>query len=153
MIAISLSSTTNTLIETAKLNDVDARARLADVLSRIADHPASSIDELLFPGGIAASGSKAGSRYNFLFASTNDPFCPELVSHPNVKTELPDDTKSVMEIIINGQSLEAVSEATQAAIRAASDVDGLIKITAGNYDGRLGKSWVWLLPENHTASV
>jgi transposase len=36
-----------TLIETAKLNDVDPRAWLADVLARIADHPASRIDELL----------------------------------------------------------------------------------------------------------
>ena len=106
-----------------------------------------------FPGGIASSGSKAGSRYNFLFASTNDPFCPTLMNHPGVRTELPDDTKSVMEIIINGRDLETVSKATQAAIRAASDVEGLIKITAGNYDGRLGKSWVWLVPENHPTTV
>lgn len=102
-----------------------------------------------FPGGIAASGSKAGSRYKFLFASTNDAFCPTLMQHANVQTMLPDGTTSVMEIIINGRSLESVSEATQAAIRAASDVEGLIKITAGNYNGRLGKSWVWLIPENH----
>ena len=102
-----------------------------------------------FPGGIAGSGSKAGSRYSFLFASTNDPFCPALVDHPNVTTMLPDGTASVMEIIINGKDLETVSNATQAAIRAASSIDGLIKITAGNYDGRLGKSWVWLLPEHH----
>jgi transposase len=36
-----------TLIETAKLNDVDPRAWLADVLARIADHPANRIAELL----------------------------------------------------------------------------------------------------------
>ena len=36
-----------TLIESCKLNDVDARAWLADVLARIADHPASKITELL----------------------------------------------------------------------------------------------------------
>ena len=36
-----------TLIETARLNDIDPKAWLADVLSRIADHPASRIDELL----------------------------------------------------------------------------------------------------------
>lgn len=106
-----------------------------------------------FPGGIASSGSKAGSRYKFLFASTNDAFCPTLVDHPEVETSLPDGTKSVMEIIINGKDLATVSDATQAAIRAASDVEGLIKITAGNYDGRLGKSWVWLRPENHVATA
>lgn len=106
-----------------------------------------------FPGGIAASGSKAGSRYSFLFASTNDAFCPTLAGREEVSTQLPDGTESVMEIIINGCDLETVSGATQAAIRAASDVEGLIKITAGNYDGRLGKSWVWLVPENHVDAV
>jgi len=102
-----------------------------------------------FPGGVAASGSKAGSRYKFLFASTNDPFCPTLKNRDGVESQLPDGAASVMEIIINGHSLEAVANATQACIEAASSVDGLLKITAGNYGGRLGKSWVWLLPERH----
>lgn len=45
-----------TLIATAKLNDVDPRAWLASVLARIADHPASRLDELLpwnWPKGAA----------------------------------------------------------------------------------------------------
>lgn len=102
-----------------------------------------------FPGGIAASGSKAGSRYKFLFASTNDAFCPTLVGRAGVNSQLPQGVTSVMEIIINGRSLESVSEATQASIVAASAVEGVVKITAGNYGGRLGKSWVWLLPDRH----
>ncbi len=102
-----------------------------------------------FPGGVAASGSKAGSRYKFLFASTNDPFCPTLKGREGVESQIPDDVKSVMEIIINGKDLATVSKATQAAIKAASEVDGVVKITAGNYGGRLGKSWVWLIPGNH----
>ena len=36
-----------TLIETAKLNDVDPQAWLADVLARLPDHPAKRVDELL----------------------------------------------------------------------------------------------------------
>ncbi|MCA9061499.1 MAG: formylmethanofuran--tetrahydromethanopterin N-formyltransferase [Planctomycetaceae bacterium] len=102
-----------------------------------------------FPGGVAASGSKAGSRYKFLFASTNDPFCPTLCDHPGVKSQLPPGVRSAMEIIINGRSLEAVSRATQASIAAASAVSGVVRISAGNYGGRLGKSWVWLLPDRH----
>lgn len=102
-----------------------------------------------FPGGIASSGSKAGSRYSFLFASTNDPFCPTLADDERVESRLPDGCQSVMEIIINGASLEAVSAATQASIQAAQTMPGLQLITAGNYGGRLGKSWVWLIPGNH----
>ncbi len=106
-----------------------------------------------FPGGVAASGSKAGSRHKFLFASTNERFCPTLRNRPGVESQIPDGVQSVMEIIINGRDLVVVSEATQAAIRAASTVDGVITITAGNYGGRLGKSWVWLIPEKHPESV
>jgi formylmethanofuran--tetrahydromethanopterin N-formyltransferase len=106
-----------------------------------------------FPGGIAASGSKAGSRYKFLFASTNDPFCPTLKGRDGVESQIPEGIKSVMEIIINGKDLATVSAATQAAIKAASQVEGVRKITAGNYGGRLGKAWVWLKPENHPASA
>ncbi len=102
-----------------------------------------------FPGGVAASGSKAGSRYKFLFASTNDQFCPTLLDRPNIQSQLPDGVRSVMEIIINGRDLTTVSLATQASIQAALTVPGILKITAGNYGGRLGKSWVWLRPENH----
>jgi hypothetical protein len=35
------------LIVTAKMNDIDPQAWLADVLARIADHPARDIDALL----------------------------------------------------------------------------------------------------------
>jgi formylmethanofuran--tetrahydromethanopterin N-formyltransferase len=102
-----------------------------------------------FPGGVAASGSKAGSRYKFLFASTNDSFCPTLKGRTGVESLVPDGVQSVMEIIINGRDLATVSAATQASIKAASAVSGVMNITAGNYGGRLGKSWIWLLPENH----
>lgn len=106
-----------------------------------------------FPGGVAASGSKAGSRYKFLFASTNDSFCPFLKGRDGVESLIPDGVRSVMEIIINGRDLAAVSTATQASIKAASQVEGLVSITAGNYGGRLGKSWIWLIPENHLEST
>jgi formylmethanofuran--tetrahydromethanopterin N-formyltransferase len=102
-----------------------------------------------FPGGIAASGSKAGSAYKFLFASTNHPFCPTLREKLGEASQVPPNVGSIMEIIINGRSLEAVSEATQAAIAATRTFPGLVKISAGNYGGRLGKSWVWLRPELH----
>jgi formylmethanofuran--tetrahydromethanopterin N-formyltransferase len=100
-----------------------------------------------FPDGIAASGSKAGSRYKFSIASTNHPFCPTLREKLGEACQLPRGVKSVMEIIINGRDLATISQATQAAIAAAVDTPGLIRISAGNYGGRLGKSFVYLRPE------
>lgn len=102
-----------------------------------------------FPGGIAGSGSKAGSRYKFSIASTYENFCPTLRAQLGEQSRLPPGVNSVMEIIFNGRDLAAISAATQAAIRASVDTPGLLRISAGNYNGRLGKSFVYLLPERH----
>lgn len=102
-----------------------------------------------FPGGIAGSGSKAGSAYKFLFASTNHPFCPTLREKLGDQSQVPANVASIQEIIFNGRDLATVSAATQAAITAALETPGLVKISAGNYGGRLGKAWVWLKPELH----
>ena len=100
-----------------------------------------------FPGGIAASGSKAGSAYSFLFASTNHPFCPTLRSTLGEQSQVPDGVNSIMEIIINGRDVKTVFDATQAVIQATVDSPGLLRISAGNYGGRLGKSFIYLHPE------
>ena len=99
---------------------------------------------LPFPGGVAASGSKAGSRYSFTIASTYAEYCPTLREKLGDKSKLPAGVTSVQEIIINGRDLPTISRATQAAIAASVDTPGLLKISAGNYGGRLGKSFVYL---------
>jgi formylmethanofuran--tetrahydromethanopterin N-formyltransferase len=100
-----------------------------------------------FPGGIAGSGSKAGSKYKFMLASTYEKFCPLLADNPKANSQLPKGVGSVMEIIINGRVLNAIINATQAAIAASVDTPGLLRISAGNYGGRLGKSFVYLHPD------
>jgi len=97
-----------------------------------------------FPGGIAGSGSKAGSRYKFLFASTYAMYCPKLVADPRAESQLPPGIGSVMEIIINGRNLQEIITATHAAIDASKNTPGPVRISAGNYGGRLGKSFIYL---------
>jgi formylmethanofuran--tetrahydromethanopterin N-formyltransferase len=104
---------------------------------------------LPFPGGIAASGSKAGSRYKFAVASTYEAYCPTLRDKLGAASKVPEGVGSVMEIIINGADLPTIARATQAAIAAARETPGLVKISAGNYGGRLGKSFIYLRPERH----
>jgi formylmethanofuran--tetrahydromethanopterin N-formyltransferase len=106
-----------------------------------------------FPGGIAGSGSKAGSRYKFAFASTYEKYCPRLVCDPTADSALPEDVRSVMEIIINGRDLRSIIRATQAAIAAAVNTPGLLKISAGNYGGRLGKSFIYLHPDKQPTAL
>ncbi|MCI0639330.1 MAG: formylmethanofuran--tetrahydromethanopterin N-formyltransferase [Gemmataceae bacterium] len=90
---------------------------------------------LPFPGGIVRSGSKVGSRYKKLKASTNDAYCPTL--RGLVKSELPDNVNAVYEIVIDGLDLAAVEEATRIGVRAACR-PGVVRISAGNYGGSLG---------------
>lgn len=105
-----------------------------------------------FPGGVAASASKAGSKYPFLFASTYEDFCPTLRTKLGVQSKVPDGVTSIMEIIINGQDLETVTKATHNALDATCHLDGLELITAGNYGGRLGKSFIHLRPDLQASS-
>ena len=92
-----------------------------------------------FPGGVVGSGSKVGSKYKALIASTNEAFCPTLKGV--TKTELSPDTESVMEIVINGLSEDDVARAMRVGVRAVCELGkkgGITRITAGNYGGKLG---------------
>ena len=92
---------------------------------------------LPFPGGIVRSGSKVGSRYPKLKASTNDAYCPTL--RGITKTELPPNCHAVYEIVIDGLSFDSVQSAMKRGMHAASSSPGIVQITAGNYGGKLGK--------------
>ena len=93
-----------------------------------------------FPGGVARSGSKVGSKYKALVASTNDAFCPTL--RASVKSELGPDIECVLEIVIDGLTEEAVRKSMQAGLRAVCALGaagGVRRLSAGNYGGKLGK--------------
>lgn len=90
---------------------------------------------LPFPGGIVRAGSKVGSRYKALRASTNDAYCPSL--RAQVKSALPEGANAVYEIVIDGIDLAAVEEAMRVGMQAACG-PGILRITAGNYGGSLG---------------
>ncbi|HQR60281.1 MAG TPA: formylmethanofuran--tetrahydromethanopterin N-formyltransferase [Methylophilaceae bacterium] len=92
-----------------------------------------------FPGGVVRSGSKVGSKYKSLIASTNDAFCPTLKGI--TKTDLSPEIESVMEIVIDGLSADDINLAMRAGIAAACELgtaNGIKRISAGNYGGKLG---------------
>jgi formylmethanofuran--tetrahydromethanopterin N-formyltransferase len=89
-----------------------------------------------FPGGAVRSGSKVGSRYASLRASTNEAFCPALAGR--VRSELHPDAACAIEVVIDGEDEKAVAAAMAAGIRAAAG-PGIPEIAAGNYGGKLGK--------------
>ena len=88
-----------------------------------------------FPGGIVRSGSKTNSKYKAMTVSTNTAYCPTI--RREVKSALPEGVNSVMEIVIDGLSEKAISEAMRKGIEAAC-IPGVVSISAGNYGGTLG---------------
>jgi formylmethanofuran--tetrahydromethanopterin N-formyltransferase len=94
---------------------------------------------LPFPGGVVRSGSKVGSKYKTLIASTNDAYCPTLVGL--TRSRLPAGVGAVLEIVIDGLDAPSVERAMREGIRAAcarGSERGVVAITAGNYGGKLG---------------
>jgi formylmethanofuran--tetrahydromethanopterin N-formyltransferase len=120
--------------------DTEEALRAAEAAARAMRSVAGMI--MPFPGGIARSGSKVGSRYSALPASTNDVLCPTLrgqVEH----TDVPPDVESVFEIVIDGLALEPVREAMARGLAAAAEA-GASHVTAGNYGGNLGPHHIHL---------
>jgi len=101
------------------------------------------VEGVITPFDICAAGSKPETRYPEIGPTTNHPYCPSLRGKiPDSK--VPDNVNSIPEIVINGLSLDAVKEAMKAAIYAVKDTKGVAKISAGNYDGKLGKHKIYL---------
>ena len=96
-----------------------------------------------FPAGIVRSGSKVGSKYSQLKASTNHKFCPTL--RGQVETELQDGENAVYEIVVDGLSESAVATAMKVGLEAAIRSPGMLRVTAGNYGGKLGPHHFHLL--------
>ena len=118
--------------------------RSAKTTLAAADAAAKAIEKVAdaiapFPGGIVRSGSKVGSKYKGVIASTNDAYSPTLKGA--VKSELDDDIASVLEIVIDGLTSQAVANAMRAGIAAIVKLGprrGAVRIGAGNYGGKLG---------------
>ncbi len=89
-----------------------------------------------FPGGACRSGSKVGSKYKALKASTAHTFCPTL--REQVQTELVDSARCAYELVIDGIDEPSVAKAMRVAIESAVG-EGIVAISAGNYGGKLGK--------------
>jgi len=92
---------------------------------------------MIFPGGICRAGSKAGSLKYKLKASTNHPYCP------TIRTLVPDSVvpegvTCVYEIVVNGLNLDAIKNAMKYGVTAAACQPGVVKISSGNYGGKLG---------------
>jgi formylmethanofuran--tetrahydromethanopterin N-formyltransferase len=102
------------------------------------------IKGVITPFDICSAGSKTETKFPLIGPTTNHPYCPSLKEKLGRASQVPEDVKYIPEIVINGVSLQAVKEAMKAGIRAVLNVDGVVKVSAGNYGGKLGEYKIYL---------
>jgi formylmethanofuran--tetrahydromethanopterin N-formyltransferase len=91
------------------------------------------------PFDVCSAGSKPETHYPLIGPTTNHEYCPSLRKRLGKASKVPENVRYIPEIVINGISLEVVKQAMKVGIEAASAVDGVVKISAGNYGGKLGE--------------
>lgn len=102
------------------------------------------VNGVITPFDVCSAGSKPETRYPWIGPTTNHPYCPSLKKRLGKKSKVPEGVNYIPEIVINGVSLEAVKQAMKVGIEAALTVEDVVKISAGNYGGKLGDYKIYL---------
>lgn len=99
---------------------------------------------VITPFNVCSAGSKPETRFPWIGPTTNHPYCPSLKEKLGDASKVPENVNFIPEIVINGISMQVVKEAMKTGIAATLSVVGVIKISAGNYGGKLGKHKIFL---------
>jgi len=102
------------------------------------------VEGVITPFDICSAGSKPETKFPWIGPTTNHPYCPSLKKQLGKDSKVPEGVNYIPEIVINGASIDVVEEAIKAGINAASEVDGVLRISAGNYGGKLGAYKIYL---------
>lgn len=104
----------------------------------------SKVEGVVTPFDICSAGSKPETKFPWIGPTTNHPYCPTLKERLGKESKVPEGVNYIPEIVINGVSIEAVKEAMKVGIQSAGNVNGVVKISAGNYGGKLGRHKIYL---------
>jgi formylmethanofuran--tetrahydromethanopterin N-formyltransferase len=96
------------------------------------------------PFDVCSAGSKPETHFPKIGPTTNHLYCPSLKERLGKESRVPEGVGYIAEIVFNGVSLDVVKGATKAGIEPVLGVDGVVKVSAGNYAGKLGEHKIWL---------
>jgi formylmethanofuran--tetrahydromethanopterin N-formyltransferase len=102
------------------------------------------VQGVVTPFDVCSAGSKPETHFPKIGPTTNHMYCPSLKEILGEESRVPEGVEYIAEIVYDGVSLEAVKEATKAGIEAVLGVDGVSKVSAGNYGGKLGEYKIFL---------
>ncbi|MGA3060703.1 MAG: formylmethanofuran--tetrahydromethanopterin N-formyltransferase [Candidatus Bathyarchaeia archaeon] len=103
------------------------------------------VQGVVTPFDVCSAGSKPETHFPKIGPTTNHLYCPSLKERLGKESRVPEGVRYIAEIVFNGVSLDAVKQATKVGIEAVTSVDGVVKVSAGNYGGKLGKYKIFLL--------
>ena len=104
----------------------------------------NQIEGVITPFEICSAGSKPETKFPWIGPTTNHPYCPSLKNRLGAKSKVPEGVGYIPEIVINGISLEAVKKAMKVGIKAVLTHPDVVRVSAGNYGGKLGKHKIYL---------
>lgn len=99
---------------------------------------------IVTPFDVCSAGSKPETHFPKIGPTTNHLYCPSLKERLGKESMVPEGVGYIAEIVIDGVSLDAVKKATKAGIEAVLGIDGVVKVSAGNYGGKLGEHKIFL---------
>jgi formylmethanofuran--tetrahydromethanopterin N-formyltransferase len=102
------------------------------------------VNGVVTPFDVCSAGSKPETRFPWIGPTTNHPYCPSLKQRLGKVSMVPEGVRYIPEIVINGISIEAVKDAMKAGIEVVLTVDGVVRISAGNFGGKLGEFKIYL---------
>ena len=88
---------------------------------------------------VCSAGSKPETNFPQIGPTTNHHFCPSLKHRLGKDSKVPDGVGYIAEIVYDAVSVDALKQATKVGIEAVLDVDGVVRVSAGNYGGKLGQ--------------
>jgi len=102
------------------------------------------VDGVITSFDICSAGSKPETNFPWIGPTTNQLYCPSLRLKLGNESKVPEDVNYIPEIVINGVSMRAVKDAMRRGIEASSQIRDVVRISAGNYDGKLGEHKIYL---------
>ena len=103
-----------------------------------------NVHGVVTPFDVCSAGSKPETHFPKIGPTTNHLYCPSLRERLGKESRVPEGVGYIAEVVFDGVSLDAVKEATKAGVRAVLDIDGVVKVSAGNYGGKLGEHKIFL---------
>jgi formylmethanofuran--tetrahydromethanopterin N-formyltransferase len=102
------------------------------------------VEGVITPFDVCSAGSKTETKFPLIGPTTNHPYCPSLREKLGRESLVPDGINYIPEIVISGVSMRAVKDAMKVGIEASLTVDGVVRVSAGNYEGKLGEYKIYL---------